>query len=276
MSKPAPLRALGADDLARFRRNAAAAVARRDAAYFRAEAWNSLERIVFGALPLLGLAFLGWRADRQLAFLVAGAWIAIAADVLRWLLLRRVVSREVERYNDDQHVWLVAEALYRRRDGMRVELARDYSYGRGLLVDLILGAVATGVLGGMWSAVGGVSLADTLRGLAADTGLRWGLALFAAVEFAGVAGLWLQHRLAPKSAPAPKLGAGARGVGLLLLAGLMALVGPISYTATAIVSAAGAGLVLVGLIGLVGVELLRRETRWLRDYLRDPANAADA
>jgi hypothetical protein len=276
MSKPSTLRPLAAEDLARFLRNAAAAVARRDAAYFRAETRDSIGRIAFGALPLLGLALLGWRADQQLAFLVAGAWIAIAADLLRWLLLRRAVAREVARYNDDQHVWLVAEALYRRREGMRVELARSYSYGRGLLIDLLLGAIATAVLAGLWSAAGGVVLADALRGLASNTGLRWGLALVAAMEFAGVVGLWLRHRLTPDSAPAPKLGAGARGIGLLLLVGLMAFVGPISYSATAIVSAAGAGLVLVGLIGLVGVGLLRRETRWLRDYLRDPANAADA
>lgn len=274
MGKPPSLHLLGADDLARFRRNAPAALARRDAAYFRAETRDALERIAFGALPLLGLALWNWRADQQLVFLVAGAWIAIAADAVRWLLLHRAVAREVARYNDDQQVWLVAEALHRRRDGMRVDLARNYSYGRGLLVDLLFGAVATAVLAGLWSAVGGVALADTLRGLAEDSGLRWGLALFAALEFAGVAGLWFRHRLAPHSAPAPKLGAGARGVGLLLLVGLMALVGPISYSAAAIVSAASGGLMIVGIIGLVGVELLRRETRWLRDHLRDPAKSA--
>ena len=68
----------------------------------------------------------------------------------------------------------------------------------------------------------------------------------------------------------------ARGVGLLLLVGLMALVGPISYSAAAIVSAASGGLMIVGIIGLVGVELLRRETRWLRDHLRDPAKSVGA
>ena len=77
---------LSSDDMARFHRNAPAALARRSGAQLAESLVGSLELVVMGATPIVGMLWFGWSATQLLVFLIAAMWVGIFCDLARLAL----------------------------------------------------------------------------------------------------------------------------------------------------------------------------------------------
>ena len=77
---------LSSEDMARFHRNAPAALARRSGTQLAESLVGSLELVVMGATPIVGMLWFGWSATQLLVFLIAGMWVGIFCDLARLAL----------------------------------------------------------------------------------------------------------------------------------------------------------------------------------------------
>src|SRR6185436_18685299 len=98
-------------DMERFHRCAAAALARRGGGALALWMTESLQLIVMGALPIVGLLWLGWSATELVLFTLAATWVGMVCDFARLAFARSAVKEFLETQFDDWHVWVVVEAL---------------------------------------------------------------------------------------------------------------------------------------------------------------------
>ncbi|MBX3432336.1 MAG: hypothetical protein KF847_03200 [Pirellulales bacterium] len=266
-------------DYARFHKNAPAALARRGAGFAWEETVDALQRILFGALPIVGMLRWEWSGEAMFAFLIAGLWVGIACDAAKYCFLSSQAEAFAQSRYDDWHVWIVAGAI---RDGTHrappAHLRAKWAPQSGVFVDFFLGGASTALLVILLVRSAGMGWADV-----AVPSVAIGLAVTAAVRIAGTIVEILQHRRADRAgfgvaplkfadAERPvKCAVGLRGVALFLLlfpAAMIAESDSLRQSAPRLLMLGVNGLiVLSGLVNLAGPLLLRGETRWLRDYL---------
>ena len=97
-SKDNELVPITAADLARFRKNAPAALARRGSGFIAESVGSALALLLTGLIPIVGLMRFGWSASEMLVFLIVGLWIGIACDIVKFFVLPAQVKRSGDAY----------------------------------------------------------------------------------------------------------------------------------------------------------------------------------
>lgn len=90
-----------AADMARFHKNAPAALARRGSGFVAEELGRALSLFLTGLIPILGLVYFGWSASEMLVFLLIGSWFGILCDIARFFALPAQVKRFGDVFYDD-------------------------------------------------------------------------------------------------------------------------------------------------------------------------------
>jgi hypothetical protein len=265
-----------AEDMARFHRNAPAALARRGGNFVGEQLGAAFEMLITGLVPIIGMLAYGWSANQLLVFLLVGAWTAILLDLFKLVLLYEGVKRFGATHYDDWHVWVVAQALREgKTEAARSHLKAKYQPEMGVVVDLLLGSVATVAI---LAAASGESWSG-LRGLFADRSVLYGLAILVGYQIIFAA--WeILRRVVAKDAGEVKVAVGMRGLGLFLLMFLVVMIresagdnGAVARGAMLTVNGLIVGLAVFNAVGQLG---LRRETAWLKSYLREHPPSADS
>jgi hypothetical protein len=251
-------------DFGRFRALAPVALAAHNSAFYLDEVGLSIGRIVGGTLPLVGLAMWGWSAGAMLALLLIGYWIGVVVDAITLSMLARSIVAEAATRSDTQYVWSVVEALQKGSDEYDPSYSAPYSPMRALVLDVVLGIVASAML---WAALRGTDTPIVL----AQPGRSYlvSVLIVAAMALSRLAVLFGRRN---ERAGGRRTGyaAGMLGVGLLILAFAVGFLGE-AATPQIIVAIADGGLILLGVMGVVGLGIVRSETTWLRDYLAHPS-----
>jgi hypothetical protein len=255
--------------MARFYRNAPAALARRGSGFVASEFGRALALLLTGAIPLVGMLAYGWSASELLVFLVVGSWIGIACDLVKYLALPTHVRRGGETYYDDWHVWVVASALRRGEEtAPRSHLAAKYEPALGVLVDFVCGGIGTALIC--------VALAETgfsfRTELWQNGGLLKSVAILATYEVTMTAWEIARHKLGGDASGAVKVALGMRGLGLFLLLFVVVMIrealGDDGALARSVMLAVNGAIVLTACFNAIGFLLVRGETNWLREYLQ--------
>lgn len=262
-----------AADLARFRRNAPAALARRGGGFIAESFGSALALALTGLIPIVGLTRFAWSASEMLVFLIVGLWIGILGDLVKFALLPGQVRRYGAAYYEDWQVWVVAGALRREKnEAPRSHLEAKYTPVAAVFVDLVFGGVATAILC--------VALAksgfDIRQELWLNAWLFKSIAALAIYEAAFT--LWevARHQLGGDAAGQVRVALGMRGLGLFLLMFLVVMLddalhdnGAAARIAMLVVNAA---ILVLAAFNLVGLYWVQAETSWLREYLRDESD----
>jgi hypothetical protein len=260
---------LSAEDMDRFHRNAAAAVRRRGGGFVLESLASTFELVVMGGAPIVGLVWFDWSPAQLLVFLLVGMWVGIACDWARLALAGRGVREFAQTHYDDWHVWVVVEALRSgRTTAPRSHLAARHEPGAGVFVDIVAGGVGTAVIAAM---VGATGFKDQAGGLFQDGSFLISLASF--VAYQALSAYWeiARHRASGCAGP---VGAqpGVRGIGLFLLMFVVLMAGDPEtrggVDARRVMLAVNGAIVVIGLLNSAALLWLRRETVWLRNYLR--------
>jgi hypothetical protein len=260
---------LQAEHIACMERDGAAALARRGPGWFTEQVMGTVET---GMVALLALvALLAWDAPplSMLMLLMASLWIGIVGDWLKWLLLGRAVRREAERNNADRLVWAVATALRQGRGWLSNDATTRYIPTVAMVIDLLLGGVATLAIVAITRSVG-VNLESVFE---LDATVRFTIYAALALQAGGLLVVLLRHGLGHGQHAPPRFAAGIRGVGLLLLAIIVAFAGDEGRDLRTALLMTNGLLLAFAAIGLWGCSLLLGETRWLRRWLRDQPRA---
>lgn len=248
-------------DSAFFARHAPAALARRDAAYFRRQRLSWGDRVATGVVGLLGLYVLGWPALTTALVLVAGFWFVWLGDFLFWLARRDAIAVASGVAADDEYVWALLRVLRgERRDAAGMGRAGP-PFGVSIVVDLVAGAAATALLArGVFAS--GAELAGVLRSGAFVGG--------AMVMFAtGFPPLLVARLRAASGAVEPPLFRyGQRGIGLLVLVFALMAAGGGALSTTAMLTAAYVFLVAIGVLQwAIDLPRQQRAAEFLRRQL---------
>ena len=251
-------------DLGRFRTLAPVALAAHNAAFYADEMGLAVGRIVSGALPLAGLALWGWSAGEMLALLLIGYWIGVVVDTITLAKLAKRIAAEAVTRSDTQYVWCVVEALQKGTDEYDPAYSAPYSPIRALVLDIVLGFVASVML---WAALRGTDTPIML----AQPGRPYLVSVLVVAAMA-LARLVVLFGRSSDRAGGRRTGyaAGMRGVALLILAFAVGFLGE-EATPQVIIAIADGGLILLGVMGVVGLGIVRSETAWLREYMARPS-----
>ena len=277
------------EDLDRFHRNAPAALARRGWSGFVEEATAGLQTILFGALPIVGLVWLGWSATELLLFLLTGLWVGILCDTTKLFFLRRRAEAFAATQYDDWHVWVVVDALRKGNNAATHQhLRAKWAPMSGVFVDFCMGGISTLLIVIMLVAEAGLG-PDSLQ----TPGVLWALAGFSLLRIISTVVEIVHHRsndwsrgIAPSEWTAEqarryaasdrpvKAVVGLRGVGLFLLVFLTAFLtdeerGASVDVAWVTMIVVNSIVILYGSISILGWPFLLPETRWLRNYLAE-------
>jgi hypothetical protein len=261
--------ALTGEDMARFHRNAPAALARRGGGHALEALAGSLELIAMGAVPIAGMMWFGWSAVQLLVFLVISMWVGIACDFARLALAGRGVRQFAQAHFDDWHVWVVVTSLRSgKHEAPRSHVQAKYQPGDGVFVDLAAGGFSTalmaGAIGYSHHKFGGEAIFDQ--------SFVFSLGCMAAYQ--GLAATWeiVRHRRGGPDVGPVAATPGVRGAGLFLLMFVSMTYGdpdgPGGLAVQRVMLAVNAVIVAVGVLNALAVVWLQRETKWLRDYLR--------
>jgi hypothetical protein len=262
--------AISAADMARFYRNAPGALARRSGLQRAESIVGSLELVIMGATPIVGMLWFDWSATQLLVFLVAAMCVGIFCDMARLTLAGRGVKEFGATHYDDWHVWVVVAALRSGRNtAPRSHLEAKHQTGDGMMIDLVVGAFSTALIG----AAIGMPKEGGFRELLADCGFWLSVATLVAYQAATTAWEIVRHRRAGAAAGPVQATPGARGVGLFLLMFVTMTLGDPDSTdglmARRVMLAVNGTIVVVGVLNAAAWGWLRRETEWLREYLRE-------
>jgi hypothetical protein len=272
---------LTSDDLARFRRNAPAALARRGTGFVAAELGRILGLALAGLIPIAGFFYFRWSASEMLVFLLVGAWLGILCDAVKFFMLPSQVQRFGDAYYDDWHVWVVANALRRGEDvasghtAPKSHLHAKYQPALGVFVDFVVGGIATALIC--------VALAEVdfnfRTELWENAGLWKWLALLAAYDVALTVWEITRHKLNGNIAGRVKVAVGMRGLGLFLLLFVVVMIhdalGANGSVARGVIVFVNAAILATAAFNALGLFWMRTETNWLRDYLRIRPQASD-
>ena len=261
---------LSAEDMARFHRNAPAALGRRGNGFVLESLASSFELILMGGGPIVGLLWFDWSPAQLLAFLLVGLWVGIFCDWARLAWAGRGVQEFAKSHYDDWHVWVVVEALRAgRTTAPRSHIGARHQPGAGVFVDIAAGGVGTAVILAMIAATG---IKGEQGGLFDERSFVLSLAGFTAYQI--LAAVWeiVRHRQAGADAGPVAAQPGVRGVGLFLLMFVVFMVGDPEKNggvdARRVMLAVNGAIVVIGILNSAALLWLRPETVWLRNYLR--------
>ncbi|MDC0937047.1 hypothetical protein OAS39_12235 [Pirellulales bacterium] len=288
-SEAAELTPLTQADFDRFHRNAPAALARRGWSGMIEEMSAGLQTAIFGALPVVGLVWLGWSATEMLLFLLVGLWVGILCDTTKLLCLRRRAEAFASACYDDWHVWVVVDALRKgKRAAQGQHLRAKWAPFSGMFVDFFMGGFSTAIILVLLIVEAGMGLHSFQT-----PGVLWALAVVSLIRIISTVLEIVHHRSKDRargvdpsewteldaardaSSDRPvKAVMGLRGVGLFLLMFLTVFLTDEERVeevdvAWATMMVVNGIIVLYGMVGLVGWPLLVGETRWLRKYLAE-------
>jgi hypothetical protein len=256
--------------LARMQRDAPAALSRR-ASGMSVDKIAEHSQFMLGALLSLAALWLwGVPAAAMLLFLLAGAWIGIVSEWLKYLLMRGAAENEWMEADADRFVWAMASSLRMGRADVDEVSLEATSPRVGMLLDLVLGGVATALM------LVFVQAELALSELHLEPVLLLLIAGVLALQVGGVLMMAWRHRSGHGAAASLQFQAGWRGICLLLLMIVMLLTDAIMADGGALRMALTiANLVMLVIGGLgwyVGHRLMSGETRWLREHLQKVAS----
>jgi hypothetical protein len=257
-----------AADMARFHRNAPAAIKHREGTYAFDEFGNGLRSVFLGGVPLIGLLWFDWSSSQLMFFLLVGIWIAILCDFAKLWFLEKPIREWASLSYDDWQVWTVAAALRAgKNSAVQSHLRAKYEPWAGVLVDI--------AFGGLSSVLIPVALAEAGEGIDGtilqDRGVKY--SLIGLVVYQVLFTVWeiVAHRRGLGGNRQVKVKLGMRGLGLFLLMFLLVMVadnwGEQSSATRIAMLVINAGIVFMGVVTMVGPLMIRRETQWLREYL---------
>jgi hypothetical protein len=258
-----------AADMERFHRNAPTAIKHREGTYAFDEFGNGLRSVFLGGVPLIGLLWFDWSSSQLMFFLLVGIWIAILCDFAKLWFLEKPIRDWASVSYDDWQVWTVAAALRAGRNtAMKSHLSAKYEPWAGVLVDV--------VFGGLSSVLIPVALAEAGEGIDGtilqDQGVMYSLIGLIAYQVLFTVWEIVVHKRGVGSNRQVKVKLGMRGLGLFLLMFLLVMVadnwGEQSSATRIAMLVVNAGIVFLGVVTMVGPLMIRRETQWLREYLR--------
>lgn len=269
--------ALTPADMVRFHRNAPAAIARRGGGYILESLANSLELIVMGATPIIGMTWYGWSAVQLLVFLVASLWVGILCDWGRLALAGQGVKKFAESHYDDWHVWVVTTALRSgKNEAPRSHVRAKHAPGAGVFVDIVCGVLSTALIA---AAIGFPRRSSTSAGIF-DRGFAFSLAFMTFYQVVAAAWEIIRHRRAGPDAGPVQAAPGVRGVGLFILMFVTMTVGDPDaaegLAAQRVMLWVNWAIVVIGVLNSASMLWLQGETRWLRNYMRDLSPEAKA
>ena len=223
---------------------------------------------MLGALLSLAALWLwGVPAAAMLLFLLAGAWIGIASEWLKYLLMNRAVEHELAQANADRFVWAIGSSLREGKAEVEEARLRGISSRGGLMLDLVLGGVATALI------LVFVDEALALSEMHLEPVVLLMIAGVLALQVGGVLVMAWRHRSGHGAGASLQFQAGGRGICLLLLM-MVVLV-----TDAAMADGGGLRMALtianMAMLGIGGLGLfycaavLPGETRWLREHLQE-------
>jgi hypothetical protein len=268
---------LTSGDMARFHRNAPAALGRRSGGAMGQSVMGSLELVIIGATPIVGMLWYGWSATQQLVYLVVSLWIGIMCDFARLAFVRQAVKAHADEHYDDWHVWVVVEALRSGRNtAPRSHVQAKHQASDGVLVDLAAGGFSTALI----AAALFVNSEDRAFVTTFDRPFVFSLAAMAAYQAINAAWEIVRVRRAGMKAGGVSAAPGARGVALFLLMFITMTLGDPDgaggLAARKVMLAVNAVIVALGILNAAAWLWLGSETRWLARYVREHRTEVEA
>jgi hypothetical protein len=273
---------LTSGDMVRFHRNAPAALARRSGGAKAQSVMGSLELVIIGGTPIVGMLWYDWSATQQLVFLVASLWVGILCDFARLALVRPAVKAYADEHYDDWHVWVVVEALRSGRNtAPRSHIQAKHAPADGVFVDLAAGGFSTVLIAAaLFVGQSGRFIQSTF-----DRAFVVSLAAMAAYQALNAAWEIVRVRRALAKGGGLKAGGvsaapGARGVALFLLMFVTMTLGDPDgaggVAAQRVMLGVNGVIVAVGVLNAAAWLWLGSETRWLARYVREHRAEVDA
>ena len=246
-----------------FKRNAPAALARRNNAYLSSVAVNVAQWLLIGGLGLLGLYQWQWTAIEMLLVFVAGIVASIVADGLKWLFARRQMLAEYQKMENDRLVWAMLDADAKQASEIPADRLEPRFPGRALLLDFVLGTLGLWLLSAQLPASG--LDAGTWSGLTSEVQLALLVVLSAPVLSMLTAAF--AHKRAEGGYDDLEFRAGGRGIGLILLAAALAFFGEGEEAARGVMLFVNWTTVIAGVMSIAGVAIMLGERNRLRRLL---------
>jgi hypothetical protein len=259
-----------AADMGRFHRNAWAAVKRREGSYAIDEFGAGLRSVFLGGVPVVGLLWWEWSSLDLLVFLLVGTWVAIVCDFAKLWLLEKQIREWANVSYDNWHVWTVVHALRNGEDrAPKSHLGAKYEPWAGVLIDFVVGGLAISLICiGLLRSPGGIAWTD----LSSRNLLFW---LAALVCYQATFAVWeiAEHKSGRAAGRHVKVALGMRGLGLFILMFVVVAVTDgfeeVGSGVQRAMLAVNGAIVALGLMTMVGPLLIRAETAWLRNYLKE-------
>lgn len=251
----------------RFRRCAPAALARRNTAYLVSTGVNVGQWLLIGSLGLFGLHHWQWTASHMLLVFVAGIVSSILADSVRWVFAQSQVAAEYRAMEDDRLVWAMLDADNSKAEHISTHRLQARHPAQALLLDIVFGAAALWVLSAQYGVFGlgheGWSSLGTSVQL--TVGIVLGFPVLSMVVSA------LARRRTQGGYDELEFRAGGRGIGMLMLAAVLALSGDNASAARNVMQFVHWAMLVSGVMALVGVAIMVREREQLRERLTGQA-----
>ncbi len=246
----------------RFLKEAPIALARRTHSYMTTQVLQTLQWLVIGVTGLFGLFFWHWSPLALLLIFLLGNFVGIVLDLLRAVLDRRRVIKELDRIYQDQFVWNMVMAKQFGRDTINKDVTGTHSLSVLIFIDVLFGSIAAVAC---YFGVKKMNL-DLTAELFASPGLQ--IALIGIVVIPTFNLLQSFFKTAHnKSNESVTIASGGRGFGLFFL---MFALGAFSDSPDMIrngMIVINALTVFLGLIALLGVVIMIREKHWLIKFL---------
>lgn len=260
--------ALSPEHVARMKRDAPAALARRGGGWLFEQVQASVELLLVAGLSLAALWLWGASALSMLMVLLASAWIGILGEIATYVVQRRAVEAQVQAANRDLFVWHVVDAMMDGRDRVSRDAVHGHAPGLGIVVDLAFGGMATLALLAMVDASG----FRWRTALDEDPAAAWTLAAIAAWQALGILWMCVRRVVATGDTAPPRFAAGGRGLGLFVLVFITLWTGDEGRDLQTALTWTYGLLLAACLLCTPGVWLMQREKRWLQAYLARPGN----
>lgn len=248
-----------------FKRNAPAALARRNNAYLLSVAVNVAQWLLIGGFGLLGLYRWQWTASEMLLVFVAGIVASIIADGLKWLFARRQMLAEYQKMENDRLVWAMLDAEAQQATEIPADRLEPRFPGRAVLMDIVLGALGLWALSAQRPAFG--LSTDAWNGLTPEVQLALLTVLLAPVLSMLAAAF--AHQRAEGGHDDLEFRAGGRGIGLILLAAALAFSGTGEDGARGMMLFVNWATVVAGVMSIAGVAIMAGERNRLRRRLSE-------
>lgn len=250
---------LPAPDQKLFLRQAGAALARRGKAFVRGRRALWFDWLLTGTLGLFGIFVFGWSSIEATLLLIASFWLGWLADLVLWFTRSKALAMRYGIVVDDMRFWQIV-AILRGKRRQPADARSHPTLGLSLIVDLVAGATATGLLvRGLTSSGVVISEAAASRSL---------LASIMVIALLGIAPS-LRARLrraSDGSVELPPFCAGQRGIGLLVVVFALMGIGGGRLSAQLIVGTVNGFFIIMALVELIwGIPDLIREADWARE-----------